>query len=196
MFSIESIARNVHQSDGPMIRTTAKPRHIPGFVASLIALTVFLTPALADGVFEQKVAETRVVCDGDTSTRCAQTVHQFLDSNGDGLISLGEVEATRITATTSVQDLKSTLTAEERTLFGLALVGIKSAGAPAVFANFDTDGSGMLDITELFADVTLDSRSFAVVASDPNAVDWPSLANRFGKLGQALLAMHQARRGR
>ena len=51
-------------------------------------------------------------------------------------------------------------------------------------------------INELFADVTLDSRTFAVVASDPGAIDWSSLANRFGKLGQALLAMHQARRDR
>lgn len=179
-----------------MRKTTSKSYNILRWIAVFLAFSAFLTPALANDDFEQQVAETRIVCDGDTSTRCAQTVHRLLDSDGDGLISFQEIEVTRSAATTSVQDLKSTLTPEERTLFGLTLVGIKSAGAPAVFANFDADGTGTLDINELFADVTLDSRTFAVVASDPGAIDWSSLANRFGKLGQALLAMHQARRDR
>lgn len=179
-----------------MPKITLKTHSSSGLVAVFIAFAASLTSAQADGDFERQVAETRVICDADTSTRCAQTVHRLLDSDGNGLISFQEIEATRTAATTSVQNLKSTLTPEERTLFGLALVGIKSAGAPAVFANFDADDTGLLDITELFADVTLDSRTFAVVASDPNAVNWPSLANRFGKLGQALLALHQARSSR
>jgi hypothetical protein len=143
----------------------------------------------ADLKFATLVEEIGALCEAPPATRCSHAIHRFLDGNADGKITFDELDAARGIATQSAQDKDTPLTPEARGLIGLALIGLKSAGAKKVFATFDANGDQSVSHDELFADFHLDSRSFAVVAADENAVAWSSLAGRFGKLGQVLLGM-------
>lgn len=138
-------------------------------------------------ILDVRISETRVICARGPSTNCSRAIHRVMDSDGDDMVSLDEIDSARMQATRLVHDRKSSLSPEERTIFGLAVFGLISAGPPQVFANFDTDKNGALDHDEMFADIRLDQRPFATVVNDPGAVDWTSLANRFGKLGQTLI---------
>lgn len=168
-------------------------QHTKALVATLLLLGSAFPlsggTALADEAFEARVGELRTICDGASSQVCSRAVYGFLDNNRDSRVTFDEVQSVQSRATTAVQDRKNSLTADERVLFGLALIGMKSAGAAQVFSNFDSDGDGGLSHGELFADVKLDNRPFAALANDPNAVDWQKLAGRFGTLGQSLVGM-------
>lgn len=175
-------------------------RHRQFFIATLCVLASSISnfggTALADERFEAQIRELRTVCDGGSSQICSEAVYGFLDGNRDSRVTLDEVRATQTRATTAVQDRENSLTADERVLFGLALIGIKSAGAAQVFKNFDSNDDDGLSHRELFADVKLDTRPFAVLANDPEAVDWQTLAGRFGKFGQSLVGMLPANNGK
>lgn len=160
------------------------------------ALLVTAGSALAESLLEPRIAETRAICETAPSSICSRAIHRTLDQDRNGTVSFPEMELVRSQATVLVRDRKNSLTADERAVFGLTLFGLLSAGPPKVFANFDTDASGSLDHDEMFADIRLDARTFAAVASDPEAVDWPSLAARFGKIGQSLIGMLPANASR
>jgi len=159
----------------------------------LVLLASTTHPARAEATFDKQVAATRALCERAASTACAKATHKVLDLDGNGTVSFVEIEYIRAAAMASVQDRKSLLNPEERTIFGLALIGLKSAGAREVFANFDTNRDAKLDVEELFADVRLDQRPMAAVTADENAVNWPGLAGRFGKLGQSLIQLLPAK---
>lgn len=160
------------------------------------ALLVTASSAWAQSPLEPHIAETRVICETGPSSTCSRAIHRILDQDRNGNVSFLEMERVRSQAAELVRDRKNTLTPDERAIFGLTLFGLLSAGPSQVFANFDTDGSGALDHDEMFADMRLDARTFAVVASDPDAVDWPSLAARFGKIGQSLIGILPANASR
>lgn len=175
-------------------------RHKKALRAALLvlapAMPLFVSTALADAVFEVRVGELRTICGSASSQICSRAVYGFLDDNRDNRLTLDEVQSAQTHATSAVQNRQNGLTADERVLFGLALIGMKSAGAAQVFTNFDTDGDGDLSHGELFADVKLDNRPFAVLANDPDAVDWRKLAGRFGAFGQSLVGMLPANTGK
>lgn len=164
--------------------------------ALALAASLWASTAVADTTFESQIAGVRTVCDSASSEACSKAVHKFLDTNNDARVSFKEVEAAQASASASVQDRTSGLTPDERVLFGLALIGMKSAGATQVFTNFDTNGDGGLAHSEMFADVRLDNRPFAVLTNDPDAVDWQALAGRFGTFGRSLVGMVPANSGK
>lgn len=168
-------------------------RHITGLAATCLllgsAVALLGHAADADQTFDNGIAQLRLTCDGAPSIACSKAVHEYLDTNRDSRITLSEVQATRSRATSAVQDRENSLTAEERMLVGLALIGMKSAGEAQVFENFDVDGDGGLSHDELFADVQLDKRPFAVLVNDPDGVNWQMLAGRFGTFGRSLVGM-------
>lgn len=174
------------------------PRHRPATraaaLASALAVCILSAAAsgpaaAADSAIEAFVGELRALCETPPARRCTGTVHGFLDLDGNGAIAPDELEAMRAAATAAVKVRESAMTAEERSLMGIALLGLQYAGPDAVFANFDADADGGLSHDELFADFRLDERSFAAVVEDRDSVDWNSFANRFGKVGKAFVAM-------
>ncbi|MBO6783204.1 MAG: hypothetical protein JJ899_08030 [Alphaproteobacteria bacterium] len=142
-------------------------------------------PAAASPV-ETLVLDLRTACETAPADRCTKTVIGFLDMDGNGGVSLAELEFARTLAAGAVQDRQNRLAEEERGLLGLALIAINAAKLDTVFANFDTDRSGAVAHDELFADFALDNRAFSDVVADPNAVNWQRFADRFGRLGPAL----------
>lgn len=157
--------------------------------ATVAALLSAPVPARAQQEIEGLITQLRSLCVLPPATRCTRAAHDFLDLDSNGAVALGEIEAARALATLAIQEKQSTMTAQERSLLGVALLGLKYADAGRVFAAFDADGDGSLSHEEMFADFTLDQRPFAEVVEDREAVDWTGFANRFGKVGEAFVAM-------
>ena len=68
-------------------------------------------------------------------------------------------------------------------MISVALMVVRHAGLPNVFANFDANSDGALTNEELFADFRIDQRSFSAIVKDPKSVNWKTFAQRFGKVG-------------
>lgn len=146
-----------------------------------------MPPATAQDTFAGFIVGLRDICANQPARTCTRRVSSFLDGDNDNQVSLREFEALRAAAKSTVRNRDSGLSTIERNLISIGLLTLRQAKLATVFANFDTDKSGGLSEDELFADFRLDSRPFAKIVSDPNAVDWQDFAARFGKVGFLVL---------
>lgn len=146
-----------------------------------------MPPATAQDTFAGFIVGLRGICAKQPARTCTRRVSSFLDGDNDNQVSLREFEALRAAAKSTVRNRDSGLSTIERNLISIVLLTLRQAKLATVFANFDTDKSGGLSEGELFADFRLDSRPFAKIVSDPNAVDWQDFAARFGKVGFLVL---------
>lgn len=162
-------------------------------LAIAITLTAGLiggsTMALAAAVFDGFVDSMRVICTQQPSDSCAYAVRTFLDADGDGYITESEILQAREEAQGSMTDQGAGLGPEERSIIAVALLVTNDAQISDVFSNFDSNGDGGLEESELFADFTMDQRPFAELVSDPDAVDWKAFATRFGPAGILILGL-------
>jgi hypothetical protein len=169
-----------------MIRMVAR-------VAGLAALAALPAEALiaapADETLGVAFGDMRIACARAPSAVCANRVTALLDGNGDGRIVPAELDETRRRALAEARQKQTGLTDSDRGMVAIAIAAIDSAGLDTVFAGFDANRDGGIDRGELFADFRLDNRPFAEIVNDPQAVDWPGFADRFGETGRMFLPL-------
>lgn len=143
-------------------------------------------PTAAVARFDRFIASSGPICQNQASGRCVDLGLAFADRDGDGRLSLDELDVVR-------RDLKAwlawkgpKLTAAERTGASLGLWLVETAGLPALFESFDANSDGHVTRRELLADVRLDHRPLGDVLLDPEAVDRSAVASRVGKLAPFL----------
>ncbi|HET6469031.1 MAG TPA: hypothetical protein VFG43_11710 [Geminicoccaceae bacterium] len=119
-------------------------------------------------------------CAQAAATACFERSFRFADRDGDGELSLAELELLRRATREWTSANREQLAPADRRGILATLAVIELAGLPRLFRSYDTDASGGLDRAELLADVRLDDRPLAELVRDRDAVDWPSLGRRLG----------------
>jgi hypothetical protein len=154
-------------------------------VPLFLFLLVFTGPdgARAADPFENFIVGLRSTCARAPATSCTTAVSRFLDSDRNGKVEPDELEATSRMATASIGKSDGPLNATERSSVAVALMILKSAGMPQIFAGFDSNGDGGIDRAEMFQDFRIDRRPFGAIVRDRKSVDWSAFARRFGKVG-------------
>lgn len=154
-------------------------------VSLLLSLLLFAGPdaARAADPFENFIVGLRSTCARAPATSCTAAVSRFLDSDRNGKVEPHELDAVSRTATASIGKSDGPLNATERSSIAVALMILKSAGMPQVFAGFDSNGDGGISKAEMFQDFRIDRRPFGVIVRDRKSVDWSALSQRFGKVG-------------
>jgi Ca2+-binding EF-hand superfamily protein len=165
---------------------TGTLRAIP-LLASLLAATAPAASARAapaDGpdlaAFDRFARAAGPFCARAASSACFERSFRFADGNGDGELSLGELETLRRLTRDWTRANRDQLAAADRQGIMATLAVIELAGLPRLFRSYDVDGSGGLSRKELLADVRLDDRPLAELVRDPDAIDWQSLGHRLG----------------
>jgi hypothetical protein len=154
-------------------------------VPLFLFLLVFAGPEVARAAdpFEGFIVGLRSTCARAPAASCTAAVNSFLDSDRSGRVEPDELEAASRMATASIGKSDGPLNATERSSIAVALMILKSAGMPQVFAGFDTNGDGGVDRAEMFQDFRIDRRPFGAIVRDRKSVDWSTFAQRFGKVG-------------
>jgi hypothetical protein len=139
------------------------------------------TPAAYE--LDRFINQARPTCENAPAEMCVDAGFRFADINGDGRLSVGELERVR----SAFGDWKAwrggTLTDEEQAQAGFATMIVDTLGIPAIVQSYDRDGDGQLTKQEALADVRLDRRPLAQVLSDPHNVDRVALQQRLGMMG-------------
>lgn len=153
-------------------------------VAGLIA-----APALADEVrrFHRFVHEVAPLCASAAATACFDAAFAYADGNGDGTLTLADLERTQRELRAWSSAHWDQLPAAERAGIALGLFVVDSVGLAQLFDSYDQDGDGRLTPAELQADIALDERPLAEVVMDREAVDWSSLRGRLGVMASLVL---------
>ena len=132
-------------------------------------------PTAAVGRFDRFVASSGPVCQREASGRCVDLGLAFADRDGDGRLSVDELDVVRRELKAWLAWKGPKLTPAERTGASLGVWLVDTAGLPALFDSFDANGDGRVTRGELLADVL-----------DPEAVDRSAVAGRVGKLAPFL----------
>ncbi len=160
-------------------------------MASALAGTLLAAQAWAiePAEFSRFVQRLEPVCKDQPAAQCVETSWAFADQDGDGVLSLAEMESLRASLIAWVQDENSSLRKKDRSgvLLGLGIVQL--VGLPRLYASYDENGDGKLTRSELLADITLDDRPLPKVVKDREAVDWQQLAGRFGATAPLLQSL-------
>ena len=159
-------------------------------LASALLLLPVLVPAAAapptPAAFDRFVRETGQACARSASSACFERIFRFADSNRDGALELAEAQDVRDHARQWVLAHSGELHPADKRGAVLTLLAIDYVGVDQLFVSYDADGDGMLTREEVSADIALDDRPVAVLAQDPDAVDWDRLIDRLGS-GAAVL---------
>lgn len=145
--------------------------------------------ATAAPAFEQLIDTATGSCKAAPAEDCIDRTWPLADTDGDGKLSQAEVNALHRSAAQWVRDRFGSGVRQEQQIT-LAVLGLFSlAGTDAVFGRFDADKDGALTRGEVFTDFRFDGRPFPELVMDPQAVEWPALAARFGQVGMLLLEL-------
>ncbi len=132
--------------------------------------------------FDRFVTVAGPVCEHQPARDCIEVAWEFADADGDGTLSLEELELLRDALAEWSEERQEALTRRERSLITFGLWLVDSIGLENLYASYDVDGTGRLTRAELLADVTLDERPLGEILLDPTAVDLKGLAERLGVL--------------
>ena len=160
-------------------------------VGILIALgtTMVGVPTSADGgpTLANAIETMRIACERAPSVVCTNRAAALFDDNGDGGIDRSEFDNGRRQMVAEARKKQSVLTVEEIGTVAIAAAVLDNVGVDEIFNGFDENKDNRIDRAEMFADFRLDARPFGELVTDPEAVDWQSFANRFGRTGQLFL---------
>lgn len=161
-------------------------------LACLLALSpLAATPAPAADIarFDKFARENAVFCAQGSSRQCYQRIFVFADRDGDGELSLAELEAVQQAVLEWTKQNRERLSRDDRRGILAALAVVEIAGLSNLLASYDTDGNGKLSQQELAADIRLDDRPVPVLVNDPEAIDWVAFRGRLGAAGPLLDSM-------
>jgi hypothetical protein len=172
--------------------------------SALLALASVMIATLADpasagagspaasraiSAFDRFIAESSPVCLKDAAARCVDMAFRFADRDGDGELSLPELQEVRTTLERWVNWKGDGIPQRDRNAIAIGLVVIDAVGLDKLVASYNTDGDGKLSRKELLTDVRLDSRPLGQVLTDPKAVDRQAVAKRLGALSPVVDGM-------
>lgn len=132
--------------------------------------------------FDRFVTVASPVCDHQPARDCIEIGWEFADIDGDGSLSIAELELVRDALEEWSAQRRESLTARERSLISFGLWLVDQVGLQNLYASYDEDGDERLTREELLADVRLDERPLGEILIDPTAVDLKGLAERLGVL--------------
>ena len=149
---------------------------------SIIAITAVSHSASAETNFPQLItgSGTKELCQLKAAEDCIGHVWSRVDSDGDELLSVVEIDnfIAHVRRWNAFTDRSLT----DRAVVKLALAAYALAGTERLVAAYDNDADGMLSKDEGLADLYLDERPIAELLLDGNAFDAEALAARFGVL--------------
>ena len=155
--------------------------------AALAAALSFVSPpghaATSDaqkGSVDQFLAGSVPVCMRAPAVQCVSRGFAFADTDGDGKLSLVEVQAVQGQIDQWAKANANRLPAAERQRLLIGLIVVQTVGPEQLFASYDADGDGFLSREEVTADLRLDKRPLPEILADPAAIDWSGLAARAG----------------
>jgi hypothetical protein len=157
-------------------------------VSVLVAATAAVAAVTPDGLerFDSFARSAGPFCAQAASRQCFERAFTFADADGDGGLSLTEVDEVRVTTLDWTRANRDELSPNDRKGILGALALVEVAGLEHLFASYDADGDGELDRKELQADVKLDDRPLPKLVHDPNAVNWASVRGRLGPAAMLL----------
>jgi hypothetical protein len=130
--------------------------------------------------FDRFVSESNPVCQSRRAADCVARAWSFADEDGNGGLSLKELEALRADLEVWAIWRQAELAAHERSGIAFGLWLVDSIGLDYLHAAYDADDDGLISRSELLADVHLDERPIGTVLLDPAAVDHAAIARRLG----------------
>jgi hypothetical protein len=136
--------------------------------------------------FDRFVTVSSPVCQHQPADDCVDVGFAFADADGDGRLSVSELEALRHQIRAWSEWRRPDLTEFELRSIALGLWLVDALGVEALQALYDEDRDLYLTRAELLADVTLDERPLGEVLLDPDAVDRQAIARRLGALAPFL----------
>ncbi|TVQ37700.1 MAG: hypothetical protein EA356_03825 [Geminicoccaceae bacterium] len=161
---------------------------LPLIVAGLALLLAGPSAAGDDAArFERFVWQVAPLCATAPSTHCFDAAFAYADGNGDGTLSLADLQRTQRELRAWSSLYWEELPASERAAIALGLFVVDTVGLERLFASYDTDGDGRLTRAELQADIVLDERPLGEVVMDPEAVNWGNLRGRLGAMAALVL---------
>jgi hypothetical protein len=153
---------------------------LSGFLALMPAGSPLAAPEPPIVAFDRFVHESNPVCQSRSAGDCVTRAWGFADADGDGGLSLEELEALRADLEVWAIWRQAELAAHERSGIAFGLWLVDSIGLDYLHAAYDADHDGLISRSELLADVHLDERPIGTVLLDPAAVDHAAIARRLG----------------
>ena len=126
------------------------------------------------------VRDTGRYCVTAASQDCFDRIFDFVDSNDDDLLSVEELQYVRNQMGLWFEANQHSLAPADRSGVLLAIAAVDALGIANLVRLYDEDGDARLSRNEAAADLTLDRRTFPVLASQGAAVNWASIRRRLG----------------
>lgn len=170
-------------------------RHLPRGL--LLAAAGILASGSAAGVprpvslqaFDAAVTQLTERCPRIASTECVDLAWRTADLDGDGELSVPELEAVRQQVDEWTAWKRPALPGHTATAISNGTRLAAAVGFAPLVSAFDADANGRLTQGEAFTDIALDERPLGDVLSDPQAVDRQALVRRIGRVSPVLGAL-------
>jgi len=131
-------------------------------------------------VFDRFVGSSAAVCQYQPAAECVEAGWLFADQDGDGGLTVAELQDVRDGLRAWAVWRADDLTAAERSAFALGFLVVDGLGVERLHGLYDVDRDGLVDREELLADLRLDERPLGETLLDGEALDRAAFAARLG----------------
>lgn len=131
-------------------------------------------------VFDRFIGSSAAVCQYRPAAECVEAGWRFADQDGDGGLSVAELQDVRDGLRAWAVWRADDLTAAERRAFALGFLVVDGLGVERLHGLYDVDVNGLVDREELLADLHLDERPLGETLLDGEALDRAAFAARLG----------------